>query len=70
MIRKIYKYISDALMRRRYLKLYHRLFWFYAERYSTADEAGINAAEAFEWLTLNEWPEWAKLNLHEFLLPK
>lgn len=66
MIRKIYKYISDALLRRRYRKLYHRLFWFYAEKYSTADEAGINAAEAFEWLTLNEWPEWAKLNLPEF----
>lgn len=47
MIRKIYKYVSDALLCRRYRRLYHRLFWFYAERYTTAEEAGFHAAEAF-----------------------
>lgn len=58
MIRKIYNRISDALLRRRYRKLYKRLFWYYAERCKTADEAGLNAAEAFQWFTGCKDPEW------------
>ena len=63
MIRKIYKSISDALLRRRYRKLYYRLFWHYAKKHSTAEEAGFHAAEAFLWLTGYEWKEWL-FNFH------
>lgn len=47
MIRNIFNRISNALRRQRYQKLYRRLFWHYAEKYSTAHEAGVQAADAF-----------------------
>lgn len=63
MIRNIYDRISNAILRHRYRRLYCRLFWHYAERYSTAEEAGFHAAEAFFLLTGYEWKEWS-FNFH------
>ena len=57
-MRKIYNRISNAILRHRYRRLYCRLFWHYAEKCTTAEEAGIHAAEAFLWLTGYEWTEW------------
>lgn len=58
MIRKLYKSISDALLRRRYRKLYHRLFWHYAAKSEIASFAIQQADEAFFKLTGAEWEEW------------
>lgn len=67
MIRNIFNRISKAILRRRYQKLFHRLFWFYARTSSSALEAGREAADAFLWITLYEWENWAKENLPETL---
>lgn len=69
MFKKLYYNFVEVIRRRRYRRLYYRLFWFYAERCSTVFEAGSSAADAFQWLTLNEWPEWASLNLPEYHQP-
>lgn len=70
MIRKIYKNIYNVLIRRRYRKLYCRLFWFYAKKYSTAEEAGFHAAEAFLWITGYDWSDWARYFLPKIHPPK
>ena len=63
MLRKIYNRISEAFLYCRYHRLYRRLFWHYVEKYDTADEAGVQAADAFFWLTGYEWQEWL-FNFH------
>lgn len=58
MIRKFYNRISDAILRWRYRKLYHRLFWKYAAKSEIASFAIQQADEAFFKLTGAEWEEW------------
>lgn len=70
MIRKIYNQISNAILRRRYRRLYCRLFWHYAEKFSTAKEAGFHASEAFQWITSYNWVDWACYLLPEIYPPK
>lgn len=70
MILKIFNSISNVILRYRYRRLYYRLFWHYAEKYSTAEEAGFHAAEAFQWLTSYPWSDWAISNLPEIYQQK
>lgn len=63
MIRKLYSRISNRILRWRWRRLYYRLFWYYAQRTHDANEAGYQAKNAFRWLTLKEWVDWADQNL-------
>lgn len=63
MARNIFNRISKSILRLRYSRLYSRLFWHYAEKYSTAEEAGFHTSVAFEWLTGTEWATWVRDSL-------
>lgn len=41
----------------RYRRLYNRLFLLYADKSTSADQAGYEAAEAFEWHTGLKWTD-------------
>lgn len=59
MIRKIYNRIAKAILRRRYRRLYYRLFWHYAPKSDIADLAIQQANRAFFWLTGKDWDMWS-----------
>lgn len=59
MLRKIFNYISDAILRWRYRRLYCRLFWLYAKKHNYAEIAIDQANLAFFYLTLYKWEEVA-----------
>lgn len=63
MIGKLFSSISNRILRWRWRRLYYRLFWYYARKTDSADEAGYQAMQAFAWLTLKEWIDWADQNL-------
>ncbi len=50
----------------RYRRLYEKLFWHYAQRYTEVDDACVAASNAFLWLTMYEWEKWAPENLPIF----
>ncbi|MEZ3589604.1 MAG: hypothetical protein K1V84_01020 [Muribaculaceae bacterium] len=49
-MKKFFKIIRKRIYIWRNRRLYHRLFWFYAAKYDTPQEAGEAANWAYEWL--------------------
>ena len=52
------KKITKLFRNWRYRRLYRRLLWLYVSKTNNADEAGYQAATAFQWITGYSWTEW------------
>lgn len=55
---KIFKEALRHYRNWRYRRLYHKLFWFYAKRNIDGEDAGSNAAAAFEWIIGKSWSDF------------
>lgn len=55
-MKKFLKQLAARIRRHRNLRLYSKLFEYYKTKEELADTAGMQAADAFEWLTGYRWP--------------
>ena len=54
----------------RFYRLYQKLFWFYANRNINGDDAGSNAAAAFEWLIGKSWSDFLFHDYYDYPYPE
>lgn len=55
-MKKFFKKLAARIRRRRNRRLYFKLFEYYKAKEELADTAGMQAADAFEWITGYRWP--------------